>query len=876
MVGPSLPSSGGAAVAGFTYGTPFTGTAPGAVSLAASALPVLVEVADVQSAAFQHVVSHAFAAPLGALGQIALNALQRFPVLDALLASAVGSSSAHAQPALATVLALLQQRGAQHSLSAHSAGLGVAAVAASSVPPASAVPSSTAVPSRSYDEPLSALLPSLVAPQLSSLSRASFVRLLAASTAEELQQQQRAGLRTALLTALATRPTAEVGSAAAVVHTVRVPGRGALRALQSALARGASADDAELSALLSSLSLSSSLSDGALFAAVLSDVMTDLSARYDLALALLYRLMHTADRPQAELRVELRVGEDDDEAAEEETAATEDEQPQAVEATANAGAGDGEERSAPAGRKRRLPSDGLDDADRSEPAKALRRSGPVGEDAVDEEETAAQGADVVAERVWSAAALQQSPAFVSALSSFLHSTGGVEYGELLSALLAAFDSRLFVADAAQAEAAGADPQPSLFSARFARLFSQFLLDAPVLAPSVWATLERYLDIADKAPVALSALHALLTFRPPATARALAALLRVLGHSTVKDVRERSVRLAVELAFGRRASDSPCTAAIVDCALEMSAAAASPAFLADLPPIAVNISIPPPPVYEQIELKTADAAPPPAPSSAVLVGAASSSSGGDGSFDADEARRREIQALIAEATRRKKEFDKLVLRRALLLREKELVEAQATEREAQRSRRTEQHIDLLLALLRAAGSAASDGPAVRVHAPRLFRALLALYRGASSSDPARKVIHAALPAIVARVGPSEALLSALRSDGAGADACVLHCLQLLCNNPLEPSHPPFAIPTASASPSAASVLVYASSPVYALCWELYTARGGDGRFVIPVLPIARADVVRRCLHRLVLLPAAQPEGRLQPPPQAAGVAAGEGQ
>ena len=894
--------------------------APGASSTSPLVMAALSEVVQLSEPTMVAILTSSARLPLLPIVHLVLGVLYRSQTLQP------PPPSVAPQPAiLALAIALLQQRADAHNATSpdivpmqdeHKAAITAPSALTSSMvassPSASSLRSGGVSPSSSL---------SLSLAELASLSRASFVRLLSLSTAEEVALQQGGGLRSALLTALATRTTGDE----AIVLTISLPSRATLRSLQSAAQTTAESSDAaadeSTSAVLSSLSLTSSLTSSPLFGALLNDVLTDLTGRYELALALLYRLAQltpplrpaappvTSPSLQPLITWHVEVNEEEDE--EEHEVGQGEVQGADDVAALDVKASNGGTASMQMEERRTEEAvgavEGAEQAqDDGEAAVNTAKLGKAEEEG--EEGAAADGAapavesngfdgegGALVDAVWSASDMQRSPAFLALMSAHLRRVGGVEYGEVVSSLLAAFDSRLFIEDQVKQEAnEAASPSsssPSLpFSLRYNRLFTQFLLDLPLLPPAVWSTLSRYVEQAATAAVAVNALQALLTFRPPAATPALRCLLDCLRHSEDDDVRQRGVRLAVELACRRhkdraaiaaeQAMDdgtqpappptkvaSTICAAIVDCAVALASAAASSTFLADLPSISVNIVVPPVPVYEQIQVKQEQLAPFSAlpadsasastePYDGIPAAPATATGGDDGSQDADEARRREIQQLIAAAGRRQKEFDKLVLRRALLIKEKEALEAQAKERDLQRSSRTDRHLDLFIALLT---HSALDGAPLASHAPRMFECLFSVYQAAAAADPARKALHQALPGVVARTGPSLALLQGIRSGGSGADACMLHALQLLCNNPLEPSHPPFAAPSSAASTSSSSssssVLVYITSPVYNLCWELYSARQGDARFVIPILPIVRGDALRRCLHRLVLLPPA---------------------
>ena len=921
--------------------TPSLPTPPSA-SASLLAMAALSEAVQLSATSVMEALTSSSRLPLLSIVHLVLGVLYRSPALQP------PPPSVAPQPAiLALAIALLQQRAdaliaaSPHVISMEVQDQGMAATASSALPStiAAASPSAPAsgglsLPASSSASPASFL--SLSVAELSSLSRASFVRLLSLSTAEEVAQQQGGGLRTALLTALATRTTGDGD----ILLTLTLPSRAALRSLQAAIegtAEGEGKADELSTTLLSSLSLTSSLTSSPLFGALLNDVLTDLHGRYEVALALLYRLAQLTPPPTAAAttrpppttvshhsaitwRIEVNEEEEEEEQQDgQEELQGADDVPPSLEVDGSDGgspesvqsgggrvedslqAVDSSAAAASLSRKRRFGEEQIQD-DGEAATKTPKLGKAEGEDAdrnTGDPMTASMAADDSmgegqGDAVWTASELQRSPSFHALMFAHLRRVGGVEYGEVVSSLLAAFDSRLFIEDAAakpqteDASSTSSSSPSAPFSLRFCRLFVQFLLDLPLLPPLVWSTLSRYTEQAATAAVAFHALQGLLTFRPPAAASALNCLLDCLRHSQNEEVRQRAVRLAVEIAC-RRSKDKTTVAAvqamddgaetqlslttgaflscaaIVDCALALASASSSPSFLADLPSITVNIVVPPVPVYEQIQVKQ-DQPPPPLaqPGGATFAAesnigdsaavSASTNGGDDGSDDADEARRREIQSLIAAAARRQREFDKLVLRRALLIKEKEALEVQAKEREEQRTRRTHRHLDLFMALLT---HSAMDGAPLASHAPRLFDGLFALYQAAAASDPARKAVHQALPGVIARTGPSLGLLQGIRSTSSGADACVLHCLQLLCNNPLEPSHPPFAAPSSisSTSSSSSSVLVYATSSVYSLCWELYTSRQGDARFIIPILPIVRGDQLRRCLHRLVLLPPA---------------------
>ena len=856
-------------------------SAAAAAASSSAASAALNEMVDVSSPLAAGLLSSLSALPVSAACELVLRCMERLPAARhaaLLAASTAAAQSLHAptgQHLFLQVLAALQLQQQQQ-------GSPPAQATSTSSSPSSSSPS--ALPTAASAALLPPLTASALPPStLSSLSRSSFSRILAAEA--EAAAAQQSSLRAAILTAIAA-----AGHSLRIVHTLTVKDRRGLRALREALAEASAGRQPDVSRLLSggeeaAASLSSSLTSSAEYSALLSFLLSDLPSQYELCLSLLYRLLHVRpDEHRLALAPSLQEAdtkdedEDEEEGQQEQEADGADEQQQEEQAElAAAGANELGAGSAAASqtklerqsRKRPLSAIAAaaeaqqhddDDDDDNTAAKQLKpESARLPET---EGETGGNERPGREERESLQSSSTSSRLLLSVAEQALRSAGSVEYAAVVDCLLSAFDSSLFAAsaaDAAPAAAAALSP--------YGRLFVQFALDLPLLTAGLWSALSRYLlpqpgSSQQSAEVALAALRALIAFRPPAEEAAVLLLLQVVREGEEAAVRGRCLELAVEAVM--RADARPALSnAVVHFAVELAEAVGSAAFLSDLPAIEVSVVIPPQPVYEQIALppqppslkdeekqqeeerEEEKALPPGADGSAV-----------DGSAAADEARRRETQSLIAEAQRRRREFDKLSMRRELLIREKERLDRQAAERLTQRRQRAERQLAPLLALLRAAretlepqlpSPSPSPGPPARYG--QLFSCLLSVYRRSGAAEPARKLIHAALPAVVAAIGPTPSLLSALLAEAGGTDACVLHCLQLLCNNPLEPSQSPLALPSSS------PVLVHAASPVALLCWQLFDSRAGDARFLIPLLPILRAEQTRRCLHRVVLLPPA---------------------
>ena len=868
-------------------------------------LSTMREVLDLQTAACQPLLSAAFSLPLALICNLILRALHALPMSSLGQPHSVHShqQQQQQQQVLIQVQAATKQmqwKGADSSQKVADANQ-TSDIAAAALPAETSPPPITVVPPLAT-QPLSTSAQA-------SLSRLCFVRLLSTTVDLTAGHRMMAALRAALLPNIAV-----AGVAGTIEHTVEVTDSDLLNHWAADRAHNAYQHDDERehsgdtvedeaegeggdeldndstsastrSLLLSSLRLSSSLSSSADYSALLSYVLSDVVERYELAVIVACKLARLTPRT---IHITAPAAQEDSthsdqpidrshdisQTHEDRSGSQRDKRQMSAEDGAVTGqASIKQQKTEQSGRSEHttaepaVPAAGAAD---EEWAEQQHQSPPQGgprspADYPSAVEDASYVADSLSLPVVSplleddSGGSMQSARFLSVLSSFFRLHGGVEYQQFVDGLITALDSALFSPPAVSTASAVGSPACTALL--------QLLLDLPLLPRSVWSTIERYLASSSSSSVGLQALRVLLEQRPPASSRALRLLLRCAAVGASDRLRQQCVDLAVDCIA---ASSAPqhLRSIVVHRALRMAEAVSEPAFLAELPTITVNIVVPPPPLYENIQLPAA-----PLPTSQVaadFVAAASSSvdssissllsalAGGsaasaDGSEEADEARRRGIQQLIAEGLRRKKEFDKLVLRRQLLLKEKEVRDRQAQDRQHQRRQATHTHLALLLALIHSSNRISFESSTEETR--QLFERLWSVYAATSAAEPARKLIHSALPMVALAVGPALPLLTSLQSQPAACDPCVLHVLQLLCSAPPDPDEPHLTEQLAALSAGVKEhSLVHPTSTVAVVCWYLYHIRRGDARFIIPLLPMLRADQLRRCLHRIVALPA----------------------
>ena len=873
-------------------------------------------VLDVESSAVQPLLSAALSLPLPLVCDLIMRSLHALP-LPSSSAQHSGASQQQQQTLIQVQAATRQvQWKAADAALPHSADH--KPLTGSTTAPPQAAAASDVGSSRSTVPPL-ATQP-LSAPAQSSLSRLCFVRILSASVEQAASQRSMTALRAALLPSITL-----AGAAGAVEHSVEVTDaelllhwaaeqqhsayqqqHGDAEEEEEADSRAEEEDEEEESdgvvstrSLLSSLRLSSSLCGSSDYSALLSYILSDVVERYELALTFSYQL---ARLTPASIQLTAAHGDGDTQAvhADVHMAETSEaqlvtaQQPGSVEqqpADSGAARGDGVRG------KRRL---AVEHSPPAEPAAKQQRTADNDSGATAELEQTQSALDGEAAAAASVAAdlsppttvsplldddsgaVLRSARFLSALSSFFRAHGGIEYQQLVDGLLTALDSALSSSSAADPPgAASMDSSPAC--AALVRL----LLDLPLLPPSVWSLVARYLHSPTASSVGLLLLRVLIEQRPPASTRAMCLLLRCAATGQSDSLRQACVVLAVD-CIATPAAPARLRSLVVQRGLGLAARVAEQSFLAQLPSIAVSIVVPPVPTYEDIQ-PLPIAAPPSSDTSAAVEGSGSGGGSGglwasadsahsgaavgagsslssllsavasgdtsDGSEAEDETRRRAIQQLIADGARRKREFDKLVLRRQLLVKEKEVRERQAEERRQQRRQATRTHLALLFALLQAwprlASHCSSD------EAAQLLERLWQVYAAASASEPARQLIHAFLPSMVQAVGPALPLLVSLQSQPAACDPAVLHALQLLCSataSAADSSAQQQLVASGSAGGREQPSLVLPTSAVSVVCWYLYHTRRGDARFIIPLLPMLRAEQLRRCLHRIIALPA----------------------
>ena len=690
-------------------------------------------------------------------------------------------------------------------------------------------------------------------------------------------------------------------------------------------------DDADSAAstrsLLSSLRLSSSLSSSADYSALLSYMLSDVIERYDLAITAAYKLAaltpdaihitnaHADDNDEDEQEDDGGGGGgggggDDSHAAAADSSTVAQQQAQSMDSTEQQSAASGlpiaaHENAAQHGAAQSESRRGKRQLAHDESATAELHSHKQQRTTAHADDTASTAALSADE--WSAEQPHSAPQddaasdasalpivsppvfddsggvlrsarFLSALASHFRLEGGVDYQQLVDGLVTALDSALFSA-ATAAAATPADSSPACAT------LLQLLLDLPLLPPAVWSCIDRYLSAPSSSAVGLLAVRVLIDHRPPASARAMRLLLRYAAVGASAQLRQRCVDVAVD-CIASAAAPTQLRAIVVQRALSMAAAVCEPAFLADLPSIAVNIVVPPPPQYDDIQLPptsnqhtqhTQDAAPATAGDGAAADSAAASASasgagsvdssissllsavvggggngggGGfassDGSEEADEARRRAIQQLIADGARRKKEFDKLVLRRQLLVKEKELRERQAEERQQQRRHRTTTHLALLIALLHSSQRIAFE-PGQRRHSAAVRASVECVCADGRSgagtqSHPLRTARHRrGCRTFSALAAVASVAASSVRSLCVARAAVAVHSAALVGG--LAQQQQQRAVTRASDLRSVCGVLV--SLPHSAWRRSLHHSH---------LLPMLRAEQLRRCLHRIVALPA----------------------
>lgn len=199
-------------------------------------------------------------------------------------------------------------------------------------------------------------------------------------------------------------------------------------------------------------------------------------------------------------------------------------------------------------------------------------------------------------------------------------------------------------------------------------------------------------------------------------------------------------------------------------------------------------------------------------------------------------------MIADADRRKKEFDRLLFFRSLREKEKRLLEQQRDERVKRRTDRIGRHMELFLALC--------------TRQPAMFRRVLQVY--ARCSPFVRECVHQQIPPLVTalmrldmdtliRVLEEETAATTNSSDrddtansdpNASSSVCsssvaseslVLHVLQLLTDR------------TAPSASLVSGVL------------RMYAAKHNDPRYLVCILAGLPLDAIRRHLPRIIQLP-----------------------
>ena len=443
-------------------------------------------------------------------------------------------------------------------------------------------------------------------------------------------------------------------------------------------------------------------------------------------------------------------------------------------------------------------------------------------------------------RVRSSAAVSASAAApsLSSLPPFsVHGT--VEYEETLSRLLKSLESSPLFGTAAAA------------SSSRQNLYSRFLLDIPLLTPAVFQSIDGCVYDPARSVIGLSTLRDLILYRPPVRTQSLDLLLSYTWKPDQSKLRNQSIRLVVNHLF---TPNPHLRAPIIAHAHHLLDALALPQTLEDLPEIVVNVVVPPVPVYDKIVLpplpkeksageaaaansadtpvKTENGASLPT-SSPPLVGQSSTESRRS---LGDLRTRQEIASMIADADRRKREFDRLVFFRSLREKEKKLLEQQRDERVKRRTDRIARHLELYMALC--------------TRQPSMLRRLLSVYR--RCDEFVRKCVHDQIPPLITAlmrldqdmlvhmleqetIGAKDEAASASSSGDSSASSAdssplVLHALQLMTDR-------------APPSPSLVSSVQ-----------RMLAAHPDNPRYLIPILPGLPADAIRRHLPRLIALPA----------------------
>lgn len=446
-------------------------------------------------------------------------------------------------------------------------------------------------------------------------------------------------------------------------------------------------------------------------------------------------------------------------------------------------------------------------------------------------------------RVRGTAAASAASAAASSLSASLSPSclpafsvhGTVEYEETLSRLLKSLESSPLFGTAAAA------------SSSRQNLYSRFLLDIPLLTPAVFQSIDGCVYDPARSVIGLSTLRDLILYRPPVRAQSLDLLLSYTWKPDQAKLRNQSIRLVVNHLFTPNAH---LRAPIIDHAHHLLDALALPQTLEDLPEIIVNVVVPPVPVYDKIVLpplpkdKSAVEAAPNAdatvksetvaslPSSAPSLVAQSSTESRRSLGDLRT--RQEIASMIADADRRKREFDRLVFFRSLREKEKKLLEQQRDERVKRRTDRIARHLELYMALC--------------TRQPSLLRRLLHVYR--RCDEFVRKCIHDQIPPLITALMrlDQDMLVQMLEQETCGtkdaaaaaangapespgdSSSLVLHALQLMTDR-------------APPSPSLVSSVQ-----------RMFAAHPANPRYLIPILSGLPADAIRRHLPRLIQLPA----------------------
>jgi len=395
----------------------------------------------------------------------------------------------------------------------------------------------------------------------------------------------------------------------------------------------------------------------------------------------------------------------------------------------------------------------------------------------------------------------------STLPSFAEH-GTVEYAETLERLLTSLESSgLFGAATSTSRQ---------------HLFARFLLDIPLLTPAVFAALDRAVYDPARSVIGLTTLRDLILYRPPVQHACLTLLLGYTHKAEQSKLRNQATRLLVNHLY---TPHEHLRDAIVEYASQLLDALADPRTLEDLPPIVVNVEVPPMPIYDKIQLpklnenEQKDAAvkterDPNAPTLSTAE-------------QKDLKTRQEIQSLILEADRRKKEYDRLVFMRSLKEKEKNLLEQQRDERAKRRVDRLTRHMELYFSLCTRRTDLTRRVFKVFARCEPFVRQCML--------DQARPLViammHVDVDGFIQILEQETKDSYAVSPDAAatGSEALVLHCLQLM---------------TAKIAPSAALVQAV---------MRMYSSTGSNPRYLIPILHGLPSDAIRRYLPRLITLP-----------------------